>query len=565
VFSLSDYDLHLLGSAARSYQFFEATCLIQLMTFGLVLSQERRQTEEQRQRLQALDALKSRFFANVSHEFRTPLTLILGPVREWLAEGPAPRQQERLHLIQQQAQRLLRLINQILDLARLEADQLIADKQPGDLVAFVRTVCASFESLAQSRAIALQVEAAPPTLGLAFDHDHWEKILTNLLQNALKHTPPGGSVRVTVAREEPQQALRLTVADTGPGIAPELLPHLFDRFYQAETPTQRSDLPSTGIGLALTQELVHLHGGKIAVQSQPGQGSTFVITLPYLPVALPASPRLPQGNDAPAIPTSAAPLWSGPDYQTKPRLLIVEDNPELLGYLRRLLAADFALSEATDGQAGLAQAIAEVPDLLLTDLMMPQQDGYQLTKALKAHELNSHIPVLILTGKASTDSRQQGWAVDADEYLTKPFDPQELRARLHNLLRNRQRLQAYYRKQGFAPKDAAPLPSQEQAFMQKVLAVVEAELANEHFTVQALADRLALSRTQLYRKLDAITGQDPQRFIRSYRLRQAHRLLEAEAATVAEIAYQVGFKDPSYFSRCFKQAFGYAPSRVRGR
>lgn len=561
VFSLSDYGIHLLGNATRSYYFFEITCLVQLMTFGLVMSEQRRSVEEQRRRLQVQDELKSRVFANVSHEFRTPLTLILAPLRDWLAEQPAPRDQQRLRHIERQAQRLLRLINQILDLAKLEAGHLHPAKQPGDLAAFVRQLCAHFESLAHSRAIDLQCEAGPPTLGLAFDPDHWEKILSNLLHNALKYTPEQGKVQVRLSLDGAGQQVHLSVADTGPGIDPLLLPHLFERFTQAEA---RSDLPSTGIGLALTWELVQLHGGGIEVQSHPGQGSTFVVTLPYHPVEVPPEPPKPTAPDATLLPAEQ-PTPEPPDYQPKPALLLVEDNPEMRGYLRRVLQADFALSEATDGQQGLEQAIAEVPDLVLTDLMMPQQDGFQLTRALKGHELTSHIPVLILTGKASADSRQQGWAVDADEYLTKPFDPPELRARLHNLLRNRQRLQAYYRKQGFAPADATPLPSQEQAFMQKVLAVVETELANEHFTVQALADSLALSRTQLYRKLDAITGQDPQRFIRSYRLRQAHRLLAAETATVAEIAYQVGFKDPSYFSRCFKQAFGYAPSRVRGR
>uniref|UniRef100_UPI001CF3D476 ATP-binding protein n=1 Tax=Hymenobacter terricola TaxID=2819236 RepID=UPI001CF3D476 len=533
------------------------------------LAAQRDEISAQADRLRALDQEKTRFFTNVTHEFRTPLTLILGPAAQIVVDTREPATRQQAQLVERNAQRLLHLINQLLDLSRLEAGQQALCLAPGEAVGFVRGLVGGFESLAGQRGIAYSFEADPPTLTARFDADKLEKVVVNLLSNAFKFTPSAGEVavglRVAGAPDAPGW-LELTVRDTGRGIAPEQLPHVFDRFYQADASDTRAH-EGTGIGLALTKELVELHGGTIALASAPGCGTTATVRLPLLPAAE-AAPV--PGAGVPTLWPLAAEAGPGapepalPGAPERPLVLLIEDNADMREYLRTVLAPDYQLLEAENGEAGVALAGEHLPDLVLTDAMMPLLDGYGVCRALKHNERTSHIPVVLLTAKADLPSRLQGLDTGADAYLTKPFRREELLAQLRNLVRGRQQLQAAYRR-ALAEAPAPGPPTMEEAFLARVRQAVEQALDDETLDVETLARTLALSRTQLHRKLKALTGQAPGDLIRLVRLTRAHALLASGTATVAEVAYQVGYGNPANFSTSFSRHFGYAPSEIRRR
>ncbi len=541
------------------------------------LAAQRDEITGQADRLRALDQEKTRFFTNITHEFRTPLTLMLGPAAQIAADTREPATRQQAQLVERNAQRLLHLINQLLDLSRLEAGQQALCLTPGEAVGFVRGLVGGFESLAEQRGIAYSFEAGVQALTARFDADKLEKVVVNLLSNAFKFTPSAGEVavrlRVAGAPDAPGW-LELTVRDTGRGIAPEHLPHVFDRFYQADASDTRAH-EGTGIGLALTKELVELHGGTLALASAPGRGTTATVRLPLLPAAE-AAPV--PGADAPTPPPPATEPVSqtlpgaGPkapepalvEDPERPLVLLIEDNADVRAYLRTVLAPDYQLLEAENGAAGVALAGEHLPDLVLTDAMMPLLDGYGVCRALKQHERTSHIPVVLLTAKADLPSRLQGLDTGADAYLTKPFRRAELLAQLRNLVRGRQQLQAAYRR---ALADAPPPgpPTMEEVFLARVRQAIALALDDETLDVETLARTLALSRTQLHRKLKALTGQAPGDLIRLVRLTRAHALLAGGTATVAEVAYQVGYGNPANFSTSFSRHFGYAPSETRHR
>ncbi|AMJ65668.1 hypothetical protein AXW84_09680 [Hymenobacter sp. PAMC 26628] len=526
----------------------------------------------QADRLRAMNQEKTRFFTNITHEFRTPLTLMLGPAAQIAADTREPATRQQAALVQRNAQRLLHLINQLLDLSRLEAGQHALCLAPGDAVAFVRGLVGAFESLAEQRGIGYSFEADRAALPTVFDADKLEKILVNLLSNAFKFTPSAGAVAVGLRVASPPDTpawLELTVRDTGRGIAPEHLPHVFDRFYQADASDTRAH-EGTGIGLALTKELVELHGGTIALASAPGRGTTATVRLPLLPaeaqsvplarVGAPAGPALP----AIALPEAEAPVPDPALPAEAPLVLLIEDNADVRAYLRAVLTLEYHLLEAENGEAGVALAREHLPDLVLTDAMMPRLDGYGVCRALKHDERTSHIPIVMLTAKADLPSRLQGLDTGADAYLTKPFQREELLAQLRNLIHGRQQLQEAYRRGLASPLPPDP-PTMEEVFLARVRHAVEQALDDETLDVETLAGTLALSRTQLHRKLKALTGQAPGDFIRLVRLTRAHALLASGAATVAEAAYQVGYGNPANFSTSFSRHFGYAPSEARRR
>ncbi|WP_310396413.1 two-component regulator propeller domain-containing protein [Hymenobacter sp.] len=548
--------------------------------------------------LQELDRVKTDFFTNVSHELRTPLTLILGPAEVLATEPADPAVRQQGGLVLRNARRLLALINQLLDLSKLEAGALRLLPTSGDAAALVRPLVASFASLAESRRIALRVEAPAGPMPLVFDASKLEEVLTNLLANALRFTPAGGTVTVTVAETVPTAAapaggVSIAVRDTGPGIAAEDLPHLFDRFYQANNLADDGLRTGTGIGLALVRELTALHGGTVAVASAPGAGATFTVQLPrgLRPVAGgtgPGAAGAPAAGPAP-LPVAAPGPSSEPDDGAPDAdlVLIIEDNDEVRAFIRASLApAGYRVLEAADGLAGVALARAEVPDLVVSDVMMPGLDGYQVCQQLKTDPATSHVPVVLLTAKSDPDAKLEGLETGADCFLAKPFNPRELRAQVRNLLVLRQRLQARFApgpalnlaepEPPAAPRAPRPaaladplaahaaavagLPSLDQAFLRRVQEAVLRHLADEGFGVDQLGADVGMSRTQVHRKLKALTGQSPGENIRTVRLNRARALLQAQVSTVAEVAYQVGFGSPAAFSTAFSRQFGYPPS-----
>lgn len=535
------------------------------------VSERTAEVERQADELRHANELKSRFLANISHEFRTPLTLTLGPLTD-LKEGrygtlPPPAHHE-IDRVGRNAERLLQLINQLLDLSKLEAGSLTLHVGQYDLVRFVRQRTSLFESLAETRSIAYRFITPLQTLPFNFDSDKLEKVLVNLLSNAFKFTPEGE--RITVALNKKDDAALIRVHDTGVGIAPEHLPHLFDRFYQVDgTQTRRHE--GTGIGLSLVKELIALHKGTIDVASTLGIGTTFTIQLPYTPLAADhggdgvSAPR-----KAPVPPVYALDAPKTADTTSSPMpevseedmlVLIVEDNADMRAYITSHLTGLFTLVEAENGRIGLERAQALVPDLVLSDLMMPEMDGFALCDALKTDARTSHIPVVLLTAKADTESRLTGFHTGADAYLAKPFNAEELRLRVGKLIEQRRALRKKYSHDILVLKaEQVELPAQEVSFLQNVQQTIEAELGNADFTVDALAEAVHMSRRQLLRKVRALTDETPNALIRRMRLERAAQMLRQSSGSVKEIAYATGFKSDSYFTKAFRQQYNVAPT-----
>ncbi|GAB3739047.1 hybrid sensor histidine kinase/response regulator transcription factor [Spirosoma lituiforme] len=544
-----------------------------------LLAHQQQEATNQRQ----LNELKTRFFNNVTHEFRTPLTIILNAAEQLSTRTAHSEQSPAIILIQRQATQLLRLITETLDIARLEAGQLEAHPQRGNPVWFVEQIVAQFAGLAEQREIILTYNAHPATNLVAspdedfhwFDGEKWEKIVYNLLSNALKFTPPGGQVQVTGLVSTTSQ-FTLQVSDTGIGIPADQLDRIFDRFHQLDAQSTRA-YAGTGLGLALVWELTQWLGGQVRVTSKVGQGSTFTTELPLTaadqaPPALASAPAVndqPVGNLAYTVVSSHSDLFNQPASlraPDKPLILVIEDNDDLRTQVVDYLTSDYQLLTAVDGGDGWRQALAQVPDLIVSDVMMPELNGYQLLDRLKNDERTSHIPVILLTARSASESRMQGLHAGADEYLVKPFSLLELVLRIRNSLRTRQNWQKRFSP---SPHSALLTPSvdlsdeREARFLNRLRQTILDNLMTESIDVDWLAAQARMSRTQLNRKLSALTNLSPNRFIQQIRVARAAELLQAGELNVAQVAYQVGFSSPSYFAKVFQAHYGYAPTHLR--
>ena len=584
------------------------------------MRQQRKLEQVEAEKLREVDRLKSRFFANVSHEFRTPLTLMIGPVEQMLSGKFKGNIKEQYRMILRNGRRLLKLINQLLDISRLESGRMKLQASETDIVTFLRKVIAAFESLAARKQINLSFQAPEAPLLAFIDRDKLEKIVVNLLSNAFKFTEQGGSVEVVIdippgppskggvgAVSPFEGGLRgmfeITVRDSGIGIPAERLPHIFDRFYQVDD-THTREQEGSGIGLALTKELVDLHHGEIFVESGLGEGTTFSVRLPlgkgHLDAAASAEFGIRSAEwdanaelgvrnseldeevnnlDADNSTGSASstdsqdPLQSAirnPQSEIPPPsairnpqsaiVLVVEDNPDMRTYLRESLAGGYKMLEAEDGEQGVKKAVKAMPDLIISDVMMPKLDGYELCRRLKNDERTSHIPVILLTARADGESKIEGLETGADDYLAKPFDARELRVRVKNLIELRRKLWEKFRQGSTVEPRELTLTSIDARFLERAIAVVERHLDQPDFETEAFGKEIGLSRAQLYRKLRALTGQSTHQFIRTLRLKRAAQLLQHRTGNVSEIAYQVGFNNLSHFSRVFREVFGENPS-----
>jgi signal transduction histidine kinase/DNA-binding response OmpR family regulator len=537
-----------------------------------------RVAEDHAQKLEELDEAKSRFFANVSHEFRTPLTLLLGPIQDALAGRTDGLARPQLAAMHRNARRLLELINQLLDLARVETGSMQLHRQPVDLVALLRGITIAFAAQADRERIALSFHSETDRVPAFIDPDKIEKVLFNLLSNAFKFTPSGQKVRIhlqTVEGPSGEQA-EIVVKDTGQGIPPDQLAHIFDRFFQGGDASTREQT-GTGIGLALAKEFVELHGGQIEAESDPGFGTTFTVRVPLDQNRL-APEDISHPSDEKSVEIafrtedSTDPIVDpdedenesdpGRDTETSTAacVLIVEDNADVRSYVRRLLTPRYRVVEAQDGNEGLEAVKLHHPDLVIADVMMPRRSGFDLCRDLKADEALSHLPVVLLTAKADRESRHEGLEVGADAYLAKPFDAEELLLRVENLIELRSQLRARYSDTVVVQPTEVEVSSRDAAFLEHIHEVVEEHLDDPSFGVERLAQEVNLSTRQLQRRLRTTTDLSAAAFIRKMRLERAAQLLEQDAGLVSQIAYRVGYQNADAFSRVFRQVFGVPPS-----
>jgi signal transduction histidine kinase/CheY-like chemotaxis protein/AraC-like DNA-binding protein len=519
------------------------------------------------ERLQELDSFKNRLFANITHEFRTPLTIILG-LAERLRIGKSRQDVEHsAGDIITQGNNLLDLVNQVLDLAKLESKGLTLRPVQSNLSAFVRFHVESFQSLATYNNIKIELKTEAPELIMDFDPQRFRQVITNLLSNAIRHTPPDGKIVVRLFKKGSQQAI-LEVADSGEGIAPEEMPFIFDRFYQGKISEQKQG--TGGIGLALTRELVLLAGGDIRVESTPGLGATFTVTLPVTNLAEPVS------SDRIAAQPAVSTYGSIQKQQAgdMPLLLVIEDNPVVADYLRSCLEEHYTLLFAENGQKGIQTAFDKIPDLILSDVMMPVQDGLEVTHVLKNDERTSHIPIVLLTAKTQSGDRLDGLRHGANAYLTKPFLEEELLLVLHNqLVMQRVWKQRYATFEIGLPAERtndmlqpadADVFKMDDEFMKKLFQIFEDNYHDEHFHLEQLCRLAGMSSSQLHRKLTALTDQPAMQMLRTFRLNKARQLiLSRPDLQVTEVALMTGFNNPAHFSRVFSQTFGQPPSALK--
>ncbi|MEQ8704802.1 MAG: ATP-binding protein [Phaeodactylibacter sp.] len=523
--------------------------------------------QKEAERLSELDRIKTNFFSNVTHEFRTPLTLIIEPIRQLIAEHSDKKAQGRLKMALKNGEHLLLLVNQLMDLSKLESKQMQQDLRRADIGELFRGVYRLFLPLAEKKDITLKLSAPSSIAPSYLDKNKLEKVFYNLLSNAVKFTPDSGQVKAALSEvAQGQQAFfKITVTDTGIGIRQEDLPRIFDRFYQANDSSVREH-EGTGIGLALTKELVELMGGTITVDSQYEKGTTFELLLPVRTEpetvneskAQPATPDLAFSLPAVADPENQ-PEEATPASMDEELILVVEDNTDLRQFICQSLPDNFQPVEAVNGEDGFQKAIKLIPDLIISDVMMPRLDGFGLTEKLRKDERTAHIPIILLTAKSTVDSIVQGIGTGADAYLTKPFSVEELTVRVRKLIEMRRQLQQKYSAQNPTVLQSEP-PGSEHPFLQKLQRSIQKNLGNEDLSVEDLAQDVNMSRTQLHRKLKALTGQSTSSFIRNYRLDAACQLLEEGAYSVKEVSMLVGFKNQTYFSTKFKERFGEPPS-----
>ncbi len=522
----------------------------------------------EKRRIEELDRLKSNFFANISHEFRTPLTLMMGPLQQLLEQTDAPQKKVLLEMAQQNAGRQLRLVNQLLDLSRLDAGKMPLQASEEDFIPFLNGIVQMYKSLADQQQIDLKIDCPKDTTMLYFNRDKMEQVFYNLLSNAFKFTAPGGRISIVLKKES--KKVLVVLSDTGKGIPEEQLPHVFDRFFQADK--EKNDIQEgSGIGLALVKELVELHGGDIAVESKVGCGTRFMLRFPLgckhlhpeeivlsaseNHVYTPTKNALNADLHHPEKQSSETPQ----KHAKRPQLLLIEDSKDMRAFIRMRLEAAFYIIEAVNGQDGILKAFKMVPDLIISDVMMPEKNGYEVCQALKTDLRTCHIPVILLTAKAAQEEKLEGLEIGADDYLTKPFDSKELLIRAQNLIQLRRQLRERFAESITLKPNEVTTNSLDQTFLENALQIVESNIANEQFGIDILSREIGMSRPNLNRKFRALINQSTNQFIQSVRLQRAADLLSQNAGTVAEIAFQTGFGSTAYFVKCFKDHFGETP------
>lgn len=532
---------------------------------------------------QQLANIKLRFFTDISHELRTPLTLISSPVTEVLENEPlSPSAREHLTLVHQNTERMLRLMNQILDFRKIQNQKMKLLIEETDLIPLLQKVMSSFKLIAEEKNINYQLTSTIQSVYSWVDRDKFEKIFFNLLSNAFKYTPADKSITVSITTKE--KIVEIEVADEGIGIAVEKQHSLFQRF---ESLVKQNILqPSSGIGLSLVKEMVEMHHGSIAVDSQPGVGSRFTVSLPLQREIFEEDVQVEfiLNDSQSSTPHPVDSMKASEEVEEKEdtenhsdgfSILVVEDNEELKAFLKNILSDNYTVITASNGEEGLQHAVNDLPDLIISDVMMPVMDGLEMIRQIKENNTICHIPIIVLSAKASLDDRIAGLEHGIDDYITKPFSATYLKTRIASLLRQRKALQEIYMNRLMegktAPSPDALTPSQPQItpydeqFMEKVMAYMEEQMDNAELTIDEFAEQLMLSRTIFYRKLKSIIGLTPVDFIREIRIKRAVQLIDSDEYNFSQVAYMTGFNDPKYFSKCFKKVIGITPSEYKER
>lgn len=518
-----------------------------------------------------VDQLKSRFFANISHEFRTPITLVLGPLKDIQKQLTNPEQKTLIGSVIRNGQRLQRLINQLLDLSKVEADKMKLNASYADLVQLLREIASSYESVAREKNIRYFFYPEVQELMMYINEEKTEKVIHNLLSNAFKFTKDGGEIILNLKINEKNAVI--AVSDSGIGIPDDQLDKVFDRFHQVDN-SQTRGYEGSGLGLALAKELVELHHGKISVTSKVDKGSTFTVVLPLGKDHLRKDEIIDNESVEKTEVASEDFISSNGNVRldddgqenknisaNQPVLLIVEDNIDMRQYIRKTLTAHYQTIEAENGKEGVKKAEEIMPDLIISDIMMPEMDGYKLCSLIKTNELTSHIPVILLTAKADRDSKLSGLEIGADDYLVKPFDADELKLIVRNRIEEKRKMREHFSKEiTLEPKQIA-ITSLDEKFITKVLSMIETHIDDEDFSIEDFSQEAGCSRMQFYRKIKALTDQTPSQFVRSIRLKRAAQLLIAKSDNVTQIAYSVGFSSLAYFNKCFKEQYGMTPGQ----
>ncbi len=555
--------------------------IVRFFLYKAQLQNEAIMRQREAEQLQNLDQIKSRFFANISHELRTPLTLILGPLENLSKKENRGSSFLQMYL---QAKKLLNMINQLLDISRLESGKMRLKISKRDVVKHIQALIEPFSSLAQNKKIDIKFSYDLPELTAYYDTDKFEKIITNLLGNAFKFSPEEEVILIRLESSNltefnglqfPEGFFRLKVKDNGVGIPNEDAKKVFERFYQVEKNSKKK-YGGTGLGLSIVKDFVDMHNGLAYVNTETEKGTEFIIIMPLGKKSYPDAEFEEYNNDndnrttLDFVEIDSKSVFDKLEKPTdkdglKKNILVIEDHEEVNDYIKKILTPAYQVIQTYDGESGVVSAKNSVPDLVVCDIMMPGIDGYEVCRQLKTDEITSHIPIILLTAKASMSSKIEGLETGADDYITKPFSEDELKIRIKNLIKTRESLRSKFAGQiNIDPKELS-VTSVDEKFLIRIKEIVEKKLSNPDFSVDNFADEVGMSRMTLHRKLKAVTGISTKELIQEMRLRKAALLIEKNFGTIAEIAYEVGFKEPSYFTKCFQKKYNVVPSEYNSR
>jgi len=541
------------------------------------ITQQRDQIIEVSEKLEIATQTKLRFFTNISHEFRTPLTLIVGPLENMIKSGEIPEIfRKQINMMHRNSLRMLRMINQLMDFRKIENAKMKLQAGQYDLVSFTKEIQQSFENLAKRKQIQLSFQSSSPTIKVWFDWDKLDKVFFNLLSNAFKFTPEKGTISLSVNKTKPlvktiwEEEVIIEISDNGKGISEKHLRHIFDRFYQVE---KSQDFKGTGLGLSLSKEFVELHQGKIDVESSEGIGTTFTIHIPLGDAHLSSTEKvetIAQQPDKHEMPISDEIHYNPAltvedskieiDVTNRQTLLLVEDEEDVRAYVKDSLKDFYHILEAENGKQALLIIQEEEPDLIVSDIMMPEMDGLELTRIIKTDLKTCHIPIILLTAKASQGQKFEGLEEGADSYIPKPFNSKHLQIRVKKLLELREKMHERYKGQLLVEENDKDISRLDRKFLNKISNIVEQHLEKEELSVEELSQLIGLSRVHVYRKIKKLTGMSVSEFVRSIKLKLSLNLIKTSGESISEIAYKVGFSSPSYFTKCFREHFGISPS-----